>query len=89
MEQASEIIENTAEILQNPTEILTVEPSQIDAALQSLIQMSVHFCIQLLVAVLIFAGGFWRHSVDQFPISHRDLLAVNHLVLYVFARKVF
>lgn len=59
MEQASEIIENTAEILQNPTEILTVEPSQIDAALQSLIQMSVHFCIQLLVAVLIFAGGFW------------------------------
>lgn len=59
MEQASEIIENTAEILQNPAEILTVEPSQIDAALQSLIQMSVHFCIQLLVAVLIFAGGFW------------------------------
>ena len=57
--EVQEVLENTAEILQNPTQILEVEPSQIDAALQSVIQMAVHFCIQLLIALLIFGAGFW------------------------------
>ena len=52
-------LETTTEILQNPTEILNVEPSKIDAALQSLIQGAIHFGVQLLVAILIFSVGIW------------------------------
>ena len=57
--ETAEILESTTEILQNPTEILNVEPSRLDAALQSLIQTAVHFGIQLLVAILIFSFGIW------------------------------
>lgn len=52
-------LETTTEILQNPTEILSVEPSKIDAALQSLIQSAIHFGMQLLVAILILTVGVW------------------------------
>ena len=55
----SEIIENTTELLTNPTEILDIEPSSIDAALQSLIQTAVNFGIKLLVAILILSFGIW------------------------------
>ena len=54
-----EVFENTAEILQNPTQILEVEPSKIDEALQSLIQAGVNFGMKLLVAILILVGGIW------------------------------
>lgn len=54
-----EVFENTAEILQNPTQILDVEPSKIDEALQSLIQAGVNFGMKLLVAILILVGGVW------------------------------
>ena len=54
-----EVLENTAEILQNPTQILEVEPSQIDTAIQSLIQAAVNFGLKLLVAVLILVAGIW------------------------------
>ena len=37
-----EALETTTEILQNPTEILSIEPSRIDAALQSLIQTGIN-----------------------------------------------
>ena len=52
-------LETTTEILQNPTEILSVEPSKIDTALQSLIQSAIHFGMQLLVAILILTVGVW------------------------------
>lgn len=52
-------LETTTEILQNPTQILEVEPSKIDAALQSLIQTGINFGMKLLVAVLILSGGIW------------------------------
>ena len=55
----TEALETTTEILQNPTEILNVEPSKIDAALQSLIQSAVQFGIKLLVAIVIFSFGIW------------------------------
>jgi len=55
----NEIIENTTEILQNPKELLNVEVSSIDAAIQSLIQSAIDFGIKLLVAVLIFCAGIW------------------------------
>ena len=54
-----EALETTTEILQNPTEILNIEPSRIDAALQSLIQTGINFGMKLLVAVLILSGGIW------------------------------
>ena len=54
-----EALETTTEILQNPVEILNVEPSNLDAALKSLIQMVIHFGIQLLIAVLILTVGIW------------------------------
>ena len=54
-----EVLENTAEILQNPTQILEVEPSQIDKALQTLIQAGLNFGMKLLVAILILVGGIW------------------------------
>ena len=55
----SEIIENTTEILTNPKELLNVEVSSIDAALESLVQTVVNFGIKLLVAILIFGAGMW------------------------------
>ena len=55
----SEILETTQEILQNPTEILNIEKSGIDAALESLIQSAVNFGIKILVAILIFSIGIW------------------------------
>ena len=51
--EVQEVLQNTAEILQNPTQILEVEPSQIDKALQTLIQAGLNFGMKLLVAVLI------------------------------------
>ena len=54
-----EVLENTAEILQNPTQILEVEPSKIDEALQTLIQAGVNFGMKLLVAILILVAGVW------------------------------
>lgn len=54
-----EALETTTEILQNPTQILEVEPSKIDAALQSLIQTGINFGMKLLVAILIFSAGIW------------------------------
>ena len=54
-----EALETTTEILQNPTEILSIEPSRIDAALQSLIQTGINFGMKLLVAILILSGGIW------------------------------
>ena len=57
--ETTEILKSTTEILQNPQEILTIEPSSLDAALQSLIQTAVHFAIQFIVAVLIFGAGMW------------------------------
>ena len=54
-----EALETTTEILQNPTEILNIEPSRIDAALQSLIQTGISFGMKLLVAILILSGGIW------------------------------
>ena len=52
-------LETTTEILQNPTQILNVEPSRIDDAIQSLIQAAVDFGLKMLVAVLILCGGIW------------------------------
>lgn len=57
--EPSEVIENATEILQNPTQILDVKPSEIDEALQSLIQAGVDFGLKLLVAILILIGGIW------------------------------
>ncbi|MBP5364223.1 MAG: mechanosensitive ion channel [Alphaproteobacteria bacterium] len=57
--EVQEVLENTAEILQNPTQILEVEPSQIDKALQTLIQAGINFGMKLLVAVLILVCGIW------------------------------
>ena len=57
--ETAEILEGATEILQNPTEILTVEPSRLDAALQSLIQSAVNFGIKLVVAIVIFSFGIW------------------------------
>lgn len=54
-----EVLENTAEILQNPTQILEVKPSEIDEALQSLIQAGINFGMKLLVAILILVAGIW------------------------------
>ena len=54
-----EVLETTAEILQNPTQILEIEPSRIDGAIQSLIQAAVNFGLKLLVAVLILFAGVW------------------------------
>ena len=54
-----EVLENTAEILNNPKELLNVEASSIDAAIQSLIQSAVNFGIKLLVAILILCVGVW------------------------------
>ena len=54
-----EVLENTAEILQNPTQILEVEPSRIDEAIQTLIQSAVSFGLKLLVAILILSFGIW------------------------------
>ena len=55
----SEIIETTTEVLANPKELLNIEVSSIDAALESLVQTIVHFGVQLLVAILIFGVGMW------------------------------
>ena len=57
--EVQEVLENTAEILQNPTQILEVEPSQIDKALQTLIQAGLNFGMKLLVAILILVFGIW------------------------------
>ncbi len=57
--EPSEILETTQEILQNPAEILNIETSSIDAALESLIQSMVRFGTKLLVAVLILIFGIW------------------------------
>ena len=57
--EVQEVLQNTAEILQNPTQILEVEPSQIDKALQTLIQAGLNFGMKLLVAVLILVFGIW------------------------------
>lgn len=54
-----EVFEHTAEILQNPTQILEVEPSKVDEAIQSLIQAGVNFGMKLIVAILILVGGVW------------------------------
>ena len=53
------VLETTQEILKNPTEILNIEKSGIDAALESLIQATVDFGLKILVAVLILSGGIW------------------------------
>lgn len=55
----NEILETTQEILQNPAEILNIETSSLDAALESLIQAAVRFGTKLLVAVLILIFGIW------------------------------
>ena len=55
----NEILETTQEILQNPAEILNIETSSLDAALESLIQVAVRFGTKLLVAVLILIFGIW------------------------------
>ena len=55
----SEIVANATEILHNPNELLNVETSGIDAALESLIQMVINFGVKLLVAVLILVVGIW------------------------------
>ena len=54
-----EVLETTTGILQNPKEILNIEKSGIDAALESLIQMAVDFGLKILVAILIFSVGIW------------------------------
>ena len=55
----TEILENTTEVLSNPKELLNIEVSSVDAALESLIQTVVNFGIKLLVAILIFIVGMW------------------------------
>jgi len=57
--EVHEVLENTAEILQNPTQILEIEPSKVDEALQSLIQAGINFGLKLLVAILILVAGIW------------------------------
>ena len=57
--EVHEVFENTAEVLQNPTQILEIEPSKIDDALQTLIQAGINFGMKLLVAILIFVAGIW------------------------------
>ena len=46
-------MDNTAGLASN------VDVSSVDAALKSLIQMGIHFCIQLTIAIVIFFGGMW------------------------------
>lgn len=50
---------NASELLNNPQELLNIEASGLDSALESLIQTVVHFGVQLLVAILIFIAGMW------------------------------
>jgi len=54
-----EVLETTTEILQNPKELMNIEVSSIDAAIQSLIQSAINFGIKLVVAILIFGAGMW------------------------------
>lgn len=56
---SGEILESTKEILSNPAEILNIEKSGIDAALESLIQIVARFGMKLLAAVFIFSVGLW------------------------------
>ncbi len=65
-----EIIETTTEILQKPAEILNIEVSSIDAALESLIQTVVNFGVKLLVAVLILVCGVWLANKITRSIKH-------------------
>ncbi|MBR2286251.1 MAG: mechanosensitive ion channel [Alphaproteobacteria bacterium] len=58
-QEVQTVLETTQEILKNPTEILNIEKSGIDAALESLIQATVDFGLKILVAVLILSGGIW------------------------------
>lgn len=57
--EANEILETTTEILQNPKELLNIEASGLDAAVENLIQGAIHFGTQVLVAILIFGAGMW------------------------------
>ena len=57
--EANEILETTTEILQNPKELLNIEASGLDAAVENLIQGAIHFVTQVLVAILIFGAGMW------------------------------
>ena len=57
--EVQEVLETTQGILQNPTQILEIEPSQIDKALQTLIQAGLNFGMKLLVAILILVFGIW------------------------------
>ena len=54
-----EVLETTTEILQNPKELMNVEVSSIDAAIESLVQSAINFGIKLVVAILIFGAGMW------------------------------
>ena len=56
---ANEILETTTEILQNPKELLNIEASGLDAAVENLIQGAIHFGTQVLIAILIFGAGMW------------------------------
>ena len=47
------------ELLNNPKELLNIEASGLDAAVENLIERAVHFGTQLLVAVLVFWAGMW------------------------------
>ena len=57
--EANEILETTTEILQNPKELLNIEASGLDAAIENLIQSAIHFGTQVLIAILIFGAGMW------------------------------
>lgn len=57
--ETNEILETTTEILQNPKELLNIEASGLDAAIENLIQSAIHFGTQVLIAILIFGAGMW------------------------------